>query len=169
MAAEGDESAAKEQLANTACKLADLQDQVLRAHAELENTRKRSGKEIERVRKYAIEALAVELLIVKDNLERGLENEAQTQTVEIIREGVQLTLRSLEQVFAKFGIEEISPQGQTFDPELHQAMSTMDSDEHPPNTVAVVVQKGYMLRDRLLRPAMVVVTTRQDGKGGEAE
>ena len=138
-------------------KAEEFLDQALRAQAELENTRKRTVREIERVRKYAIEAFASELLNVKDNLERGLSASMSAGAVEDVCEGMRLTLKSLEQVFDRFGITEVFPAGQEFAPELHQAMSTIKTSEHAPNTVIEVVQKGYSLSGRLLRPAMVIV------------
>ncbi len=158
---------AEEQLAEAERRAEEFRDQALRAHAELENTRKRTVKEVARVRKYALESFATELLDIKDNLERGLRDDVNSGTVESVLEGVRLTLKSLEQVFRKFGIQEVSPAGQAFDPELHQAVSTFETDEHAPSTVVEVVQKGYLLNDRLLRPAMVVVAAPvQNGAGG---
>lgn len=160
-----DKSAAPEVLLAAAEQRAEeAHNQLLRARAELENTRKRTDKEIARIRKYAIEAFAQELLPVKDNLERGLHDDVAAVTVESVREGATLTLKSLEQVFARFGIEEVSPMGEAFDPERHQAMSTVPTGGHKPNTVIEVVQKGYLLNGRLLRPAMVAVATAPGGK-----
>ena len=156
--AAGEELSCEEQLVAAERKVEGFRDQMLRTSAELENTRKRNGKEIERIRKYALESFAVELLVVKDNLERGLDDKGNTNTVESMREGVNLTLELLEQAFTKFGIEEVSVVGQAFDPELHQAMSTVETDECEPNTVTEVAQKGYLLNGRLIRPAMVMVS-----------
>ena len=140
----------------------DFRDQMLRAHAELENTRKRADKEIERIRKYALESFAIEMLDIKDNLERGLSDNVNIATIEDMQKGVRLTLKSLERVFDRFGIKEVDTTSQVFDPEFHQAMSTIKTDEHAPNTVLEVAQKGYTLSDRLLRPAMVVVAVAND-------
>ena len=98
-----------------------------------------------------------------------MRDDVNAATVESVREGAALTLKSLEQVFAKFGIKEVSPVGQAFDPEHHEAISTVPTDEHEPNTVIEVVQKGYLLNDRLLRPARVVVAALPGGKGEAGE
>ena len=151
-------------------RLDEANDRELRARAELDNTRKRAGKEIERVRQYALESFASALLGVKDNLERSLasrenadagdRNEAVVP--DNIHEGVRLTLKSLQQVFSDFGIEEVAPLEQSFDPELHQAISTCPTADYPPNTVIELIQKGYTLNGRLLRAAMVVVAAAPD-------
>jgi len=134
-------------------------NQLLRLQAEMENTRRRARQDVENAHKFALEKFALELLPVKDSLEMGLaaadgDNEAVTQ----LKEGTELTLKMLVSVLEKFGIEAIDPTGETFDPERHQAMSMQESADHAPNTVMAVMQKGYQLNDRLLRPAMVVVS-----------
>ncbi|MEJ2629999.1 MAG: nucleotide exchange factor GrpE [Acidihalobacter sp.] len=132
-------------------------DQFLRTQAELENLRRRAERDLENAHKYALERFAGELLPVKDSLEMGLDAAAGGEA-EKIREGMELTLRMLTQVLEKFGIQEINPAGERFDPERHQAMTAQPTDECPPNTVLTVMQKGYLLNDRLLRPAMVMVS-----------
>lgn len=132
-------------------------DQVLRSQAELDNLRRRAERDLESAHKYALERFAGELLPVKDSLEMGLEAAAGADA-DKIREGTELTLRMLTQVLEKFGIQEVNPVGERFDPERHQAMSAQPSEDCPPNTVVSVMQKGYLLNDRLLRPAMVVVS-----------
>ena len=132
-------------------------DQFLRAQAELENLRRRAERDLENAHKYALERFAGELLPVKDSLEMGLDA-ASGAEAEKIREGMELTLRMLTQVLEKFGIQEINPAGERFDPERHQAMTAQPTDECPPNMVLSVMQKGYLLNDRLLRPAMVMVS-----------
>ena len=132
-------------------------DQFLRAQAELENLRRRAERDLENAHKYALERFVGELLPVKDSLEMGLEA-ASGAEAEKIREGMALTLRMLAQVLEKFGIQEINPAGERFDPERHQAMTAQPTDECPPNTVLSVMQKGYLLNGRLLRPAMVMVS-----------
>lgn len=132
-------------------------EQFLRTQAELENLRRRAERDLEHAHKYALERFASELLPVKDSLELGLEA-ASDANAEKIREGMEMTLRMLTQVLGKFGIEEVNPAGERFDPELHQAMATQSSNECPPNTVLTVMQKGYLLNGRLLRPAMVMVS-----------
>jgi molecular chaperone GrpE len=129
-------------------------DAWMYAKAETENIRRRSAEEIEKARKFAIEAFARELLPVKDALEMALS--VDNATVENLRQGVELTLKQLAGVFEKFHIREIAPAGEKFDPNLHQAIATVESEAEP-NTVAQVMQKGYQLHERLLRPALVSV------------
>ena len=134
-------------------------NQLLRVQADMENTRRRAKQDVENAHKFALEKFALELLPVKDSLEMGLaaadgDNEAIAQ----LKEGTELTLKMFTTVMEKFGIEAIDPTGDTFDPEKHQAMSMQESAEHKPNSVMAVMQKGYQLNERLLRPAMVVVS-----------
>ncbi|MBT8137999.1 MAG: nucleotide exchange factor GrpE [Gammaproteobacteria bacterium] len=137
-------------------------DQFLRAAAELENFRKRAARDVESARKFGLEAFAGELLQVRDSLELGLAaTDGQEASVESLREGTGMTLRLLEQVMEKFGIAQIDPTGEPFDPELHEAMVMIESDAAP-NSVVEVVQKGYQLNERLLRPARVVVARKAD-------
>lgn len=133
-------------------------DQLLRAQAEMENQRRRFERELESTHKYAIERFAAELLNVCDSLEMGLEAARKTHDASSIIEGTELTLKAFHKVFDKFGIEAVDPTGDRFDPERHQAMTTQESSEHPPNTVLLTMQKGYLLQGRVLRPAMVIVT-----------
>jgi len=139
-------------------------DQLLRANAELENTRRRARQDVENAHKFALEKFAIELLPVRDSLEMGLaaastdsEDTGDNEKAAQLAEGTQLTLKMLTATMEKFGIKEIDPQGEPFNPETHQAMSMQESSEHQPNTIMMVMQKGYQLNDRLLRPAMVVV------------
>ncbi|TVP91875.1 MAG: nucleotide exchange factor GrpE [Thioalkalivibrio sp.] len=136
----------------------ERRDQVLRAQAELENQRRRFERELESAHKYAIERFAAELLNVSDSLEMGLDAARKADEGGRIVEGTELTLKALHQAFEKFGIEAEDPTGQRFDPERHQAMTTQESSEHPPNTVLMTMQKGYLLQGRVLRPAMVIVS-----------
>ncbi len=148
-------------LLEDACSKADDHwNQVLRLQAELENLRKRNLRELENAHKYALEKFVQELLPVKDSLEMGVAaaTEEAGESVARLREGTELTLKMLQGVLEKFGVKEIDPEGEPFDPELHQAMSAVPSEEAEPNTVLTVMQKGYLLNDRLIRPAMVVVT-----------
>ena len=147
-------------LAEAESRAEESHNEMLRAYAERDNMRKRTDKEIAKARKYAIERFALELLEIKDNLERSLSDDEGAD--EDVLEGVRLTLKSFEQVFERFSITEVPAAGQPFDPERHQAMSTLKTAEHAPNTVIEVVQKGYLLSDRLLRPAMVVVAAAED-------
>jgi molecular chaperone GrpE len=145
-------------------------NQLLRANAELENTRRRAKQDVENAHKYALEKFALELLPVKDSLEMGLAavsaeaNESVTQ----LKEGTELTLKMLAAAMEKFGISEVDPNGEAFDPAVHQAMSMQESADHAPNTVMAVMQKGYQLNDRLIRPAMVVVAKAPAGETPEA-
>jgi molecular chaperone GrpE len=129
-------------------------DAWLRARAEADNIRKRSQTEIANAHKFAVENFATELLAVKDSLEAALASE--TVTVESLRSGVELTLRQLKSAFEKSNVKEIDPTGQKFDPHRHQAISTVESDAEP-NTVVQVLQKGYLLHDRVIRPALAIV------------
>ncbi len=135
-------------------------DKLLRAQAELENLRKRNQRDLENAHKYGVEKFAAEILGVKDSLEMGLDAATDDADVVKLREGTELTLKLLVQMLDKFNIKEINPQGEAFDPEHQQAMTLQENAELPPNTVITVMQKGYLLNDRLLRPAMVIVSKR---------
>ena len=133
-------------------------DQAVRAHAEMENVRKRAQRDVESARKFAIEKFASELLGVRDSLELGLKAaEEQSGDYNKLKEGMDMTVRMLVSSMEKVGIEAIDPKGETFNPEFHEAVSTQPSDELESNTVADVMQKGYTLNGRVLRAAMVVV------------
>lgn len=134
----------------------EYKDKMIRMQAEMENLRKRTDKQVEDAHKYANDKFAAELLQVKDSLELGLS--AEDIDVDKLREGTELTLKMLNTVFEKFSIEEVNPLGEAFDPNLHEAMTMQESAEHQPNTVLTVVQKGYSLHGRLVRPAMVIVS-----------
>ncbi|MHB8743583.1 MAG: nucleotide exchange factor GrpE [Sulfuricaulis sp.] len=139
---------------------AESLDRFLRARAEAENARKRAEADVVAARKYAVERFAGEIIPVRDSLElaRMVElPENASPAVQKMHEGLDLTLKLMDSVFVKFGLTILDPKGLKFDPERHQAISMMESDEVPPNHVVHVVQKGYLLNDRLLRPAMVVV------------
>ncbi len=133
-------------------------DAALRAAAEAQNARRRAEQDVEKARKFALERFAGDLLPVVDNLRRALEAAAEAEGVDAISEGVDLTLRSLLDVLKKNGIETVDPAGEPFDPQLHQAMTMIPNPELEPNTVMDVMQQGYTLNGRLLRPAMVVVS-----------
>jgi len=132
----------------------------LRAAAETENVRKRAQDDIARAHKYALEKFAADLLQVKDSLEAALN--AETQSVESLRAGVELTLKQLETIFTRYQIREIDPAGAPFDPHRHEAISMLPSEKEP-NTVINVLQKGYLLNDRVIRPALVTVAKAKDG------
>ena len=134
--------------------VADLRDAWLRARADAENTRKQAQADIAKTYKYAIEKFAEDLLPVKDALEQTLT--AENVTPETFKSGAELTLKALETAFGRAQITEINPVGERFDPHRHQAMMTVESRE-PPNTVVTVYQKGYLINDRTLRPALVAV------------
>lgn len=148
-----------ESLQQAEAKLADSQDQMLRLKAEMENLRRRSTREVENAHKYALERFVQDLLPVIDSLEMGRDASiAEGATLEKLQEGTDLTLKMLLSTIEKFGIKAVHPEGEAFDPELHQAMTMLESSEHAPNTVMNVMQKGYLLNERLVRPAMVVVS-----------
>jgi molecular chaperone GrpE len=146
----------EDELAAAEVKAAEHWDRYLRAVAELENVRKRATRDVENARKYALERFGKELLAVRDTLEIGLAA-AENATVESLIEGKNATLKLLTTVLAQFGIEEVDPVGEPFDPEFHEAISVQPSDDVEPGSVMTVVQKGYTLNGRLLRPAMVIV------------
>ena len=132
------------------------QDKFIRAAAELENFRKRAGREVENARRYGLERLAQGLLPIRDSLEAGLSS-AEQADVEALLDGEKAMLRLLDSAFEQAGIEELDPQGEPFDPVKHEAMTLAPSKTVEPNTVLTVVQKGYAIHDRLLRPARVIV------------
>jgi len=131
-------------------------DRYLRAAAELDNVRKRAARDVENAHKFALERFGRELLNVRDTLEIGLAA-SENASVESLIEGKTATLKLLTSTLQQFGIEEVDPAGEPFDPDLHEAISMQPSDDVEPGSVVKVVQKGYTLNGRLLRPAMVVV------------
>ena len=131
-------------------------DNYLRAAAELDNVRKRAARDVENARRYALERFGKELLAVRDSLEMGIAS-AENASIESLLEGSAATLKVLGSTMQQFGIEEIDPLGEPFDPENHEAISMQPSDGAEPGSVMTVVQKGYSLNGRLLRPAMVIV------------
>ncbi|OGT21418.1 MAG: nucleotide exchange factor GrpE [Gammaproteobacteria bacterium RBG_16_57_12] len=138
---------------------ADAQRELcLRIQAELENIRRRAQRDLESAHKYALEKFIHELIPVKDSLEMGLAAAGNEEAVLKLREGTELTLKLFSGVLEKFGVQEINPVGEAFNPEYHQAMSLLESADKAPNTVLMVYQKGYLLNGRLVRPAMVVVS-----------
>jgi molecular chaperone GrpE len=146
------------ELAQAEEEIAKHREAMLRMQAEMENLRKRLIRDLEKSRKLALEKIMKDLLQVWDSLERGLEVDAQSLTVESLVEGQELTLKMLEKVMQDHDLEIIDPAGQPFDPELHQAMTVLPAADVNENTVIEVLQKGFMLHDRLIRPAMVVVS-----------
>ena len=154
----------EEALASAQATVAEQQDMVLRAKAEMDNARRRAEGEVEKARKFALERFAGELLPVVDNLERALQMaDAENEAIKPMIEGVDITLKSFVGTIEKFGLTVVDPQGETFNPEHHQAMSMQESADFAPNTVMAVMQKGYILNGRLLRPAMVMVSRAPEG------
>jgi len=152
------------QLAAAREEASKMRDQYLRSEAEMANLRRRVEKDVENAHKYGQEKLSRELLAVADNLERAvLSSESESADLVSLKEGVDLTLKGLKDLFIKFNIEAIDPEGNPFDPQLHQAMTMVENPNVEPNTVIAVMQKGYLLNGRLIRPAMVMVS-----KGGTA-
>lgn len=149
----------QQQLEEAEAKAKEHWDQLLRVKAEQENLRRRHEREVQNAHKYALERFSQELLPVIDSLEMGAEAAAsEGATLEKVREGTELTLKMLISTMEKFGIQAVHPEGEPFNPEYHQAMSMLESPEHAANTVMNVMQKGYTLNERLIRPAMVVVS-----------
>lgn len=134
-------------------------DQLLRTRAEMENIRRRGQRELENAHKYALEKFAVELLPVRDSLELGFDVAAgENVDVKGLREGTELTLKMLSTAMDKFGVTLVDPTGEPFNPEFHEAMTMQPAADVAPNTVLTVVQKGYLLNDRVIRPAKVIVS-----------
>lgn len=139
--------------------LANAQEQVLRAAAEVQNIRRRAEIDIEKAHKFALEKFAGDLLTVVDTLERGLDmSDAEDEAIKPMRDGLELTLKMLIDTLSRHQVEVVDPLGEPFNPEMHQAMTMQESDTAEPNTVLQVFQKGYLINSRLLRPAMVVVS-----------
>ncbi|MFT6270194.1 MAG: molecular chaperone GrpE [Alphaproteobacteria bacterium] len=146
-------------LSTAEAKIEEQKDSVLRAKADGENARRRADQEVDKARKFAVEKFAGELLAVVDNLERATHAaDAENEAIKPLLEGIDLTHKLFMATFEKFGLEVIDPQGEIFNPEQHQAMSMQENEELPPNTIMAVMQKGYSLKGRLLRPAMVMVS-----------
>ena len=138
-------------------------DQLLRARAEIENLQRRNERDLANAHKYALDNFVRELLQIWDSLELG-HSAAQDESADVdkLREGTELTLKLFSGVMSKFGVEQVDPVGEAFDPEFHQAMSMQSREDMQPNHVVTVVQKGYMLNGRLVRPALVIVSKSPD-------
>ena len=151
--------ALQEQLATQAKDLASLQDQMLRAQAEAENTRRRSARDVENAHKFALERFTADLLPVIDSFERAVEaaGEGEAAAETNIVEGLELSLKLLFDVLEKSGIEILDPLGEPFDPQVHEAMTVVENPDAEPGSVIQVVQKGYVLNGRVVRAAMVMV------------
>ena len=142
------------QLAATSAEASKARDEWLRAKAETENVRRRAQEDVAKAHRFGIEGFAGALLAVKDSLDAALTVE--NTSIESFKEGVEITARQLESVFQKFNVTVVAPEGEKFDPHRHQAISQVESDKEP-GTVVTVLQKGYLLHDRVLRPALVIV------------
>ncbi len=132
---------------------------ALRAQADVQNIRRRADLDVEKAHKFGLEKFAKEVVLVADNLERALNSTEKSDAEDLVREGVELTLKSLVETLARFEVKAVDPHGEPFNPDLHQAMTMVPNPELEPNTVMDVIQKGYTLHGRLLRPAMVVVSS----------
>lgn len=156
----GAEEQVDSELQASRVEVAQLKEQYVRLQAEMDNVRKRAERDVESARKYGVEKFAKEMLGVTDSLEAGLSSaREESADLDKLREGMDMTERMLMQALEKFGVERMNPEGETFDPEYHEAMSMQPSAEHTPNTVVTVIQKGYLLNGRVLRPAMVIVSS----------
>ena len=144
-------------LEDAEAKAAENMDLALRTKAEAENIRRRSENEVSNARKYAIEKFAEELLAVVDSLEQGLQAKVEHEESKAIKEGMELTLKMTLSTLKKFGVEQLNPVEEVFDPQLHEAMTMVPSPDHEKNTIIDVFQKGYSLNGRIIRPARVVV------------
>jgi molecular chaperone GrpE len=149
----------QEQLETALAKADENWDKAVRATAEQENIRRRAERDLENAHKFALEKFLQELIPIKDSLEMGLQAaQAPDANVTKLREGTELILKMLTDTLEKYGVEVVDPMGHPFDPEHHQAMTMLESPDHEPNTVMAVMQKGYKLNERLVRPAMVAVS-----------
>jgi molecular chaperone GrpE len=154
----------QQMLEQSQAKAEEYWNQALRVQADAENSRRRAERDVENAHKYALEKFVNELLPVKDSLELG-EAAARAEGADLdkVREGLELTMKMLATAVAKFGVVELNPLGEKFSAERHQAMAMQDAPDAAPNTVIAVYQKGYLLNDRLVRPAMVVVASAKSG------
>lgn len=164
------EGSGNEELDAARAEASEMKDKYVRAHAEMENIRRRSDADISKARKYGTESLAKAMLDARDSLDLAKSvdlKESGEEALPRMLEGLDLTLRQMDAAFEKHSIKSIDPEpGTKLDPELHQAMGTQPNNDVPPNHVAMVVQKGYQLHDRLLRPAMVMVAAAAEGDAG---
>ena len=168
VATEGDAAVPTGEVAGVtelAAELEAAKDAALRAQADAMNVQRRAEQEIEKARKFALERFCGDLLSVVDNLERALESSGDEQGSAALAEGVELTRKGFMDVLAKYGVEAVDPAGEAFDPETAQAMSMVEQPGAEPNSVVAVMQKGYLLNGRLLRPAMVMVAKAPSGEG----
>jgi len=148
------------EIAQLMAKVNEQAESVLRAQAEMQNVRRRAERDVENAHRYALDKFSSDLLPIVDSLERALDAAAQidNDAVKGMRDGIELTLKMFVDTLAKHGVQQLNPVGQPFNPEFHQAMSMVPNAEMAPNSVLAVMQRGYTLNGRLVRPAMVVVT-----------
>lgn len=152
--------ALEEEIAQLMAKINDQAESVLRAQAEMQNVRRRAERDVENAHKFALDKFSADLLPIVDSLERALDaaDQLDNEAVKAMRDGVELTLKMFVDTLAKHGVQQLNPVGQPFNPEFHQAMSMVPNAELAPNSVLAVMQRGYTLNGRLVRPAMVVVS-----------
>jgi molecular chaperone GrpE len=150
----------REQLEAAEAAAGMAKDELLRVQAEMQNLRRRTEQDIEKAHKFGQEKFSIELLSVMDNLERSsaAAEASEDEAVKAIKEGVELTMKGFIDCFKRFNIEPVDPLGEPFDPQLHQAMSIQETPDAEPNSVIAVMQKGYTLHGRVIRPAMVMVS-----------
>ena len=165
--------ALQEQLVKASEQVESYKEQALRAEAEMQNVRKRAARDVENAHKYGTDRLLQNLLPTVDSLEKAVESTSQlTEANEGVVEGIKLCLKMLLEVLAKEHVEQVDPEGEPFDPQFHEAISVVEKAEMEPNSIAMVIQKGYLLNGRLIRPAMVIVSkeveTRDDGPEGDS-
>jgi len=168
--AETEETSLEIQLADAKAKADENWDQLVRSRAEMENIRRRSERDLANAHKFALEKFAQELLPVMDSMEMGVAAAMdENADVSKLREGTEMTLKMFENAIKKFGIKSVHPKGESFNPDHHQAMTMIDSPDHEPNMIIDVMQKGYLLNERLVRPAMVVVSSANSGASTDSE
>ena len=156
--AESTVDAIQQELESLNAELSEAKDQAIRAQAELQNVRRRAEQDVEKAHKFGQEKLLSDLLPVVDNLERAIEAiDSNDDSLKSVVEGIELTLKSFTDTLERYQVVAVNPEGEPFDPQLHQAMSMIENPDVEPNTVINVFQKGYTLNGRLVRPAMVVV------------
>ena len=161
------DKAKKEDVNEVKEQLATEKDRVLRLSAEFENYKKRKQRESDEFKKFANETIFRQLLTVVDNLERAISSTPKNSNEDGLVEGVKLTHKEIIKLFETFNVKPVEAENQLFDPNFHQAVTQEETDEFPENTVSKVLQKGYLLHDRLIRPAMVVVSKRVEKKNKE--
>ena len=159
----GEEVESVEEAYDVEAELEAAKDTALRAQADAMNVQRRAEQEIEKARKFALERFCGDLLSVVDNLERALESNGDEQGNAALTEGIELTRKGFMDVLGKYGVESVDPMGEPYDPETAQAMSMVEQPDVEPNSVVAVMQKGYTLNGRLLRPAMVMVSKAPSG------